>query len=323
MINMNLNFKTPQDKTQVIKSKVSLGEDVFYGEAYKIAEDKIKKFTNHSYCNLTNSGNSSIFLALIASTRNIIIPDQGAWNGFRQFSKLLNKEIEILKTDIGIINTDYLDDLNINNDSTLIFTSFAAYSGEQDIKSISKYCKDNNILLIEDASGGICDNKKRLANGKYSDIIVGSTGSPKMINVGNGGFITFSNNDFLDKIKIPYKIAKCDYITSCGISCEVDFTENIFKKTVTACKYLKSNLDDVIHLDKRGLNVIIRCENPKTTLTSLKKNINLDKGNLFTLCPNYNRVKEKAIAIEIKNLNPSNLKKEILDELIEIVKIYQ
>ncbi|WP_409200902.1 DegT/DnrJ/EryC1/StrS family aminotransferase [Methanobrevibacter sp. DSM 116169] len=317
---MKLEFKKPSDETLKVKSQIASGKIDFDSS---ITEDKIKNITNHSYCNLTNSGNSSILLSLSAIDEKIIIPDQGGWNGFKQYAKFLNKEIEILKTDEGIISTDLLNELDLNKCSGLILTSFAAYSGEQNIKAISKYCHEHNIILIEDASGGICDNEKKLGNGKYSDIIIASTGSPKMINVESGGFISYNNEKFKEIFKIPLKALKCDNITAGGINTELNYTSNNFKKTVEACKYLKNNLDNVIHQNKRGINVIIKCEDPKKTSYNLRNELPIDKKSFFTKCPNYNRVKEKAVAIEIKNLNTSSLTKENLDEIIEKVKIYQ
>ncbi|MDL2271237.1 DegT/DnrJ/EryC1/StrS family aminotransferase, partial [Methanobrevibacter sp. OttesenSCG-928-I08] len=289
---MKFLFKKPSKETQIAKSKIAL-ESNEENDFEKIAIDKLKAITNHQHCYLTNSGNASIYLSLFSTPEKLYIPDQGAWTGFKQIAKILNKEVEIIKTNQGIID---INDLNLEKDSTLILTSFAGYSGEQDIKAISRYCHDLDITLIEDASGGICDNKHKLGNGNYSDIIIGSTGSPKLVNVGNGGFITFNNPELLDKIKIPHKICKCDDITSCGIATELDFAEDNFKKITEACKYLKNNLYDVIHPDKRGLNVIIKSDVPKELTWDLKKELPLDYKSFFTKCPNYNRVKEKAVA---------------------------
>ncbi|MCC7554443.1 MAG: DegT/DnrJ/EryC1/StrS family aminotransferase [Methanobacteriaceae archaeon] len=319
---MKLFFKKPSYETQMVKSKIALGENIFDLSPQIIAEEKIKNITKHSYCNLTNSGNASIFLALSAINNKIIIPDQGGWNGFKQIANLLNKEVEILKTDDGIINLDYFNELDLDN-SALITTSFAGYSGEQDIKSISKYCNDNNILLIEDASGGICDNKKKIGNGNYSDIIIASTGSPKMINVENGGFISYNDEKLIEKFKIPLKTSKCDLITAGGIATEIKQTPKNFKTTTKACKYLKNNLDNVIHKEKRGINVIIKTKDSKKMTFNLRNEFLLDKKSFFTKCPNYNRVKKKGVAIEIKNLDISCLNKENLDLIIEKIKLYQ
>lgn len=167
------------------------------------AVKKITELTSHELVKVTSSGNNSIFIALSSIEGDIIVPDQGGWHGFKQIAKFLNKNIITLKTDLGIINPQYLDELDIPDKSALIFTSFAGYSGEQDIKDISKYCKNNDIITIEDASAGIGDKKHDLGNGKYSDIIIASTGSPKIINVGSGGFISTNNNEFFDKTALP------------------------------------------------------------------------------------------------------------------------
>ena len=90
---------------------------------------------------------------------------------------------------MGLINPEELDNIEIKDDSALIFTSFAGYAAEQDIKSISKYCKNNGILTIEDASAGIGDENGILGNCNHSNIVIASTGQPKIINVGMGGFI--------------------------------------------------------------------------------------------------------------------------------------
>lgn len=188
------------------------------------------------------------------------------------------------------------------------------------MKSISKYCKDNNILLIEDASAGICDSKGKLGNGKYSDIILASTGSPKIINVGSGGFITTNKPEVFEKTKLTQKITKTNEIISAGIYTELNFTKDNLKKTMKGTKYLKDNLENVIHKDKRGVNVIIKDNNPKKLAYNLKKELIIDYNSFITKCPNYNRVKEKAVAIEIKNLEVTSLKKDNLDKIINSVE---
>ena len=49
----------------------------------------------------------------------------------------------------NILDPKYLDEMDIEKDSALIYTSFAGYCAEQDTKSISKYCSANDILSIE------------------------------------------------------------------------------------------------------------------------------------------------------------------------------
>lgn len=311
-------FKTPSDKTKKIMSDVASGKLTntnFENECI----NKIKNLTKHEEVRITSSGNNSIFIALSAIEGDIIIPDQGGWHGFKQIAKFLNKNIIALKTNSGLVKPDYIDELEIKENSALIFTSFAGYTAEQDTKSISKYCKNNNITTIEDASAGIGDKKGNLGNAKYSDIIIASTGSPKIINVGSGGFIAASNPDIFRKTTLPQKLSKTNEIICSGIDNELDNVSEKLEVTLNATDHLKKHIPNTIHANKRGVNVIIPHDNAKSICWDLKKTLTTDKSGFITTCPNYNRIKQKAIAVEIKNLDYDCLKKEYLDKIIDEV----
>ena len=334
---MNLKFKKPSMETQMAMSKVASGED--NQEYHTLAEEKLASMINHSYAKLVNSGNSAILSAMNSIEGAILIPDQGAWNGFKQIANFLNKDLITVKTNKGLIDLDNLNesiisssknnviDLNDEkNKSALFLTSFAAYTAEQDIKEISEFVHEHNILLVEDASGAIGDNDKKLANGNCSDIIIGSTGSPKIVNVEDGGFITTNDSDFFEKSKLLLKTNKASNITACGIYNELDFAHENLKKNIDACLYLKESIDktnfNVFHKDKRGINVILEAEDSKSLSYKLRHEFALDSHGMITKCPNYNRLKEKAVAIEIKNLDISCLEKDNLDEIISILSKY-
>lgn len=311
-------FKTPSDKTKKIMSDVASGKLTntnFENECI----NKIKNLTKHEEVRITSSGNNSIFIALSAIEGDIIIPDQGGWHGFKQIAKFLNKNIITLKTDSGLVKPDYIDELEIKENSALIFTSFAGYTAEQDTKSISKYCKNNNITTIEDASAGIGDKKGNLGNAKYSNIIIASTGSPKIINVGIGGFIAASNPEIFRKTTLPQKLSKTNEIICSGIDSELDNVREKLEVTLNATNHLKKHIPNTIHANKRGVNVIIPHDNAKSICWDLKKTLTTDKSGFITTCPNYNRIKQKAIAVEIKNLDYDCLKKEYLDKIIDAV----
>ncbi len=307
-------FKTPSAETLKIMSQVAKGE---ISEDYESrCKEKIKELTFHDEVKITTSGNNSIFIALSAIEGDIIVPDQGGWHGFKQIAKFLNKNIITLKTDLGLINPKDLDEIEIKEKSALIFTSFAGYTAEQNVKAISRYCKNNNIVTIEDASAGIGDEKHNLGNGNYSDIIITSTGSPKIINVGSGGFISTNNPDVFKKTSLPQKLSKTNEIICSGIDSELNNVSEKLELSLNATKHLKNNITPTIHSDKRGVNVIIPHDNAKEISWNLKKSLTIDKSGFITTCPNYNRVKQKAIAVEIKNLSYDCLKKEHLDEII-------
>ncbi|WP_405320759.1 DegT/DnrJ/EryC1/StrS family aminotransferase [Methanobrevibacter thaueri] len=308
-------FKRPSRKTLDIMSEVAKGNVDKNFEESCIA--KIRDLTTKEHVKMTSSGNNSIFIALSAITGDIIIPDQGGWHGFKQIAKFLDKNIVTLKTDAGLINADYLDELEISEGSALIFTSFAGYTAEQDIRSIVSYCKDNSITTIEDASAGIGDSENRL--GCRSDIILASTGSPKIINVGSGGFIATNDDDVFKRTSLPQKLSKTTEIICSGIDNEIDNVSKNLQVSLNATEHVKKHIPNTLHADKRGINVIIPHENSKSICWDLKKTLTTDKSGIVTTCPNYNRVKQKAICIEIKNLDYACLEKENLDIIIDEV----
>ena len=330
--NMNLKFKKPSKETQKAMSKVAIGEDNL--DYFSLAEEKLATITNHNYAKLVNSGNAAILSAMNSIDGAVLIPDQGAWNGFKQIAKFLNKDLITIKTNQGLIDLDNLNESLIsssqenmvdlddeNNKSALFLTSFAAYTAEQDLKAICDFAHKNNMLVVEDASGAIGDYQNRLANGNYSDIIIGSTGSPKIVNVEDGGFITTNDNSLFEKSNLLLKTGKTTNITACGIYNELDYAKENLKKTIDACSYLKENIEEktnfkVFHKDKRGINVIVATKDSKSLSYKLRQEFTLDNHGMITKCPNYNRLKEKAVAIEIKNLAIECLNYDNLDNII-------
>ena len=322
MINMLFEFKTPKNETKQIMSDVASGklENTTFE---KDCEIRVCELTSAEHGRITSSGNNSIFAALNSVNGSVIIPDQGAWHGFKQIAKFLKKEIILLKTDLGLINPNEIDELDIPDDSALIYTSFAGYTAEQDVKAISKYCKSKGITTIEDASAGIGDEKKILGSCRNSDIVIASTGQPKIINVGSGGFICSNDEKVFRESSLPLKLSKTNEIISSGIYEELKSVERNLQVTVNATNYLKKHIPNTIHSDKRGVNLIIRDDDSKEKTWKLKKVLPINRSGFITQCPNYNRVKAKAISIEIKNLNYNCLQKEYLDEIISAINNLQ
>ena len=308
-------FKRPSRETMDIMSEVAKGNVSKNFEESCI--EKVKGLTTKEHALMTSSGNNSIFIAISAIDGDIIIPDQGGWHGFKQIAKFLDKNLITVRTDAGLINTDYLDGLDISPNSALIFTSFAGYTAEQDIEGIVKYCRDNEITTIEDASAGIGDGEHKL--GCRSDIILASTGSPKMINVGSGGFVATDNDEILKSTKLPQKLSKTTEVICSGIDNEIDNVGKNLELSLNATEHVKKHIPNTLHADKRGINVIIPHDDAKSICWDLKKELTTDKSGMITTCPNYNRVKQKAICVEIKNLDYWCLKKENMDMIIEAV----
>ncbi len=325
MILLKLIFKKPSIETQKAMSKAALNPFVGRGinPQIKSAEEKIQELTGHEYIKLVNSGNSAILAVMNALEGPFILPDQGGWSGLKKIAKILNKNVFFIPTEKGIIYPDlleeYLKQLSVQP-SALFITSFAGYTAEQPLKELYEVCSENGVLLVEDASGSIGDPLKKLCNGEHAHIIIGSTGSPKIVNVGNGGFISTDKNEIFQKSGFLLKTLKADPVTSAGIAAETKNARSNLMKTIDACDYLKKSIRNVYHADKRGINVIISSMDPKTDSRILRGKINAEGRSIITTCPLYDRLMEKAVCLEIKNLDTQCLNKENLQEIKEIVQ---
>ena len=107
----------------------------------------------------------------------------------------------------------------------------------------------------------------------------------------------------------------------------MDFANDTLNKTIDACSNLKENIEnktnfEVFHRDKRGINVILKTEDSKSLSYKLRQEFVLDSHGMITKCPNYNRLKEKAVALEIKNLSIDCLNQDNLDNIINTLKIF-
>jgi len=281
-------------------------------------EDRIVEFTGHQTVKIVNSGNAALLVVMNSLPSPFLIPDEGGWRGFKQIPKLLGKETITLKTRLGFIEPEKLETiLKDKKPSALFLTSFAAYTAEQPIKEIYDICSENGVMLVEDASGSIGDPKGRLCNGNYNHVIVASTGSPKVVNAGGGGFIATSTRRILGD-NILLRTLKVDPYLPAAINEELKRAPHTLKKLIKATKYIKNRLGNVYHPKSRGVNVIIPTQNPRRDARRLREKIKVD-GNILTVCPSYDRLKRKAIAVEIKNLETESLKKDNLDTLVELI----
>jgi len=252
-----------------------------------------------------------------------MIPDQGGWSGFKKMVEFNGLKSVNLPTKLGLIEIEVLVNLIEKfKPEALFITSFAGYIAEQNLKEIFKVCDEMDVIMVEDASGGIGDIRGKLGNGTHAHVVVASTGSPKTVNIGNGGIISTDNTDRMG-LKDVLNSLKADPVTCAGIASEIENAPMILSKTMESCKYLKSQImefNKVLHFAKEGLNIAIPSENPKKLGYELRKSIEVHDGGIITVCPNYNRVKVKAVCIEIKNLDTSCMTMDNLDNISEIVK---
>ncbi|MBW2972657.1 DegT/DnrJ/EryC1/StrS family aminotransferase [Candidatus Woesearchaeota archaeon] len=271
------------------------------------ALDLLSGYTKHKHVKLVHRGNAAILCALYmvkkANPRPfILIPDQGGWLSFKTYPKMLGFDTRTVKTNRGLI--DLIDlEKKAESGAALLVTSFAGYFAEQPMSYISKICKRNNCLIIEDASGAVGDDT--LCDGTYADIIVGSFGKWKPINVEYGGFISTANKEYLDDAKDIFSATnfypKYDVLLD-KLSRAKDTVKLMVKRAETVKQEIAKRFPElkIIHQEMRGLNVVVR-----TASEDEKKHIEEycdEKGFDYVECPQYIRLEEEAISIELKRI---------------------
>ncbi len=267
----------------------------------------ISKYTRHKFVKLVQRGNAAIFCALkIALTESnrkfILVPDQGGWISFLTYPQILGFDIRKVKTDKGIIDLAHLEKES-KDCAAFLVTSFAGYFAEQPMEEISKICRKNGCLLIEDASGAIGD--KTLCDGKLSDIIVGSFGQWKPVNNCYGGFISVKDKGFFERSKDIFSTTNFfpDYDL---LLKKLEAVPERLKSMIALADETKKELSkefpglELMHPGRRGLNIAIKIRSDKD-----KKDIDSyckKKCFNYVECPEYARTNEDAIVIELKRI---------------------
>jgi dTDP-4-amino-4,6-dideoxygalactose transaminase len=252
-------------------------------------KEKLQELTGKKQIKLVESGDHAI-LSVLKSCKSIgkekvLIQDQGGWLTYRDYPKKARLSVIELKTDYGILD---LEDLKQKADekSVLLINSLNGYFSEQPMEVISEICAERKCLLVNDASGSI---GTELA--KVGDVIIGSFGKDKPINLHYGGFIAHDSGEFegeFDASKLK------------ALSDELD---KLFAKLLAwETRNLKIKEDlrdfDVIHPESKGINVIVKfsSEDEKEKILDY-----CNKNDLpYTLCPRYIRVNCDAVSIEVK-----------------------
>ena len=255
----------------------------------------LKQLTGKKKIILTRRGNKAIKFSLkalaSAGKTKLFIQDQGGWMTYPQYAKDFGLGLIKLKTDYGLIKINRIKD-QIDNKSILLINSMPGYFAVEDMKTLSEISKKAGAVLINDASGSIGSE-----NAKFGDIIVGSFGKWKPVDVEYGGFIATDGNYFGDMESVfsanfvPILVKKLKNLKK-----RTEFLKSKAKKVKQALKNF-----EILHKEHDGLNVIVKFNNDKEK----EKILNYcEQNNLeYTICPRYIRVEEDAVSIEVKRLN--------------------
>jgi len=299
----------------------AVGEEGKVAEHKNEAEEEILKLTHHEKAYFFSSCGSAIFASLYG-VKKLFLPDQGVWKGVLKIAELLKIETIKIPTTLGLISAEDIEKVikKENNDNAAFFvSSFAGYVAEQDIKALSEICREKNVLLIEDASGAIGD--KNLASGEYSDIIVCSTGTPKIINLNSGGFLTTSHTKIRENAEKFEKLFKIYPFLYPAIAEEAKSAGKAVEKLIESSFIIKRNVENAIFKELRGVCAGILLENPNDFAKKAGElGMKTEKGKtLLTLCPRYDRFLKNGAVIELKKLDVSERSRKDTERIIYII----
>ena len=263
---------------------------------------KIREFTTYSNVELVSRGNSGLFAALFVAKSCkdgvVLIPDQGGWFSYKKYPSILGLEIVELKTKDGVIDIEDLKSkLELHSVSAIVYSNPAGYYASQPVSEIFELCVDCKVIL--DCSGGI---GSRFCSGDYADIMFGSFGEWKPVDLGYGGFVSCKFDEDFALMK--------DLFTMMPFSpLDISLSKLWSKLLVLDERYalfdyhqkkIKNDLIgfNVLHREKDGINVVVSfdLDNEKNEIIKYCNENNYQ----YTLCPRYIRVKRKAISIEVK-----------------------
>ncbi len=144
-------------------------------------------------CQLTTSGTIALSVAAIAAGLKkgdeILVPAYGVISTIHAFTSigLLPRLVDI------DINTASISVQEISKSITkqtraICYVNFAGNTG-QDLVDIEKFCKDSNLILIEDAACALGNSFKGRMAGSFGNVSTYSFSAPKVITTGQGGAI--------------------------------------------------------------------------------------------------------------------------------------
>lgn len=257
-----------------------------------------------------NSATFGLFSVLFDSNFSKIgIPDQGGFKGFIEIPNLLKKKYVEFPTEKGIIIPKFNKDID-----AFLFTSLSGYMRSNPSKLICQETNRMGIVSIEDISGTFPDK-----DFGWADIIYCSTGSPKILECGYGGFVGISTEI---NLKESEKVLSFSHLPTSyyeKLYTEVENSNTKLNEIRDIVKIFYQSSLNIPYRDSKSLSIFVKYENPNKLLERLNRIIRPKSGkSLFTKCPRYDRVKENGFVIEAIKLY--GMKTEEIKEISEKVE---
>lgn len=257
----------------------------------KITE-RITSLTGCLHVELVDRGNSAIKCALkLVQDFNLklSLPDQGGWLSYEKIAKQMEIPVEKYKTSNGLI-------VKCEDVEARVVVEPTGYFAEQ--KSPHTIRKNSEVLVL-DVSGSLGRPSVKQFN---ADIILGSFGEGKAVDLGYGGFFATSNYDdfsMLQNEAEEFKFDKKRLEELWEKLQKIDERHSFIKKH---CDKIKADLKgfDIIYPEHDGLVVVVafKTEKERDKIIQYCK----ENGYETEICPRDIRVNIPAVSIEVKRL---------------------
>jgi hypothetical protein len=243
----------------------------------------LSQLTGKKHIFITRRGNVSIRESLryakAKGFSQVSIQDQGGWITYKQYADQLKLKILNIKTDYGLVKGSF-------KESILLLNTMPGYSHLQDVSAI----KNNNCFVINDASGSL-----GYEQAKWGDIIIGSFGDDKPVELGRGGFLATDLEVTLEDEPLDHDERKRLLESLQGLKKRQEQLAEIRGRIIKDLKQF-----EIIHPDSEGINVLVKTKNgfeKEEVVNYCNKH-----GYEFTECPRYIRMNDPGISIEVKRV---------------------
>ena len=272
---------------------------------------QILPFLNKDYkIYFVNSATFGLFSILFDSNiKKIGIPDQGGFKGFIEIPKLLKKNYMEIPTDNGVIIPKFKKEFDV-----FLFASLSGHIRSNPSREICKELMNKGIVSIEDISGVFPDK-----DFGWADVIYCSTGSPKILECGYGGFVGISSDINLEESEKIMSYSKLPESYFLKLSDEIENAQEKLNTLRNMAQIFQKSSLEIPYKEPKSISVFVKDENPIKSLGLLNKIIRPKTGkSLFTKCPRYDRAKEKGFVIETIKLY--GMEKDEVKEISEKIE---
>lgn len=174
------------------------------GDSVKTFGKALTLQTLRKNCQLTTSGTVALSLAALAAGLNkgdeILVPAYGVISTIHAFSSIgLYPRLVDVKVNTASMSLDEICKSITKKTRAICYVNFAGNTGA-DLVEIEKFCKDEKLILIEDAACALGNSFEGKMAGSFGDISTLSLSAPKIITTGQGGAILTNKDKLIRRV---------------------------------------------------------------------------------------------------------------------------